>query len=197
MKVKIGDSMEEDVERLHRIREAVGDRMKIRVDANQGYSEPIFRVFLDRARRLDLELIEQPLPPEADHALAGFPDAVRSRLAADESLKSAAEAVTLANPPRKYGIYNIKLMKSGGILPALRIAGIAESAGIALMWGCNDESIVSISAALHAAMASPATCYLDLDGSLDLARDVVKGGFSVTNGELRVTGSPGLGVVPV
>ena len=42
------------------------------------------------------------------------------------------------------------------------------------MWGCMDESIISISAALHAAMACNATKYIDLDGSFDLAKDLVE-----------------------
>ena len=62
------------------------------------------------------------------------------------------------------------------------------------MWGCNDESIVSISAALHLALASPATRYLDLDGSFDLARDVVSGGFILKDGYLYTNDKPGLGV---
>ena len=85
-------------------------------------------------------------------------------------------------------------MKCGGIWPALRIAAIAETAGIALMWGCMDESRISIAAALHAAFSSPATRYLDLDGSLDLARDVVSGGFTLEDGMMRTTDKPGLGV---
>src|SRR5499425_3765751 len=103
----------------------------------------------------------------------------------------------LAAPEPACGIYNIKLMKGGGIRPALRIAAIAETAGIELMWGCMDESRISIAAALHAAFASPATRYLDLDGSLDLARDVADGGFVLENGVMRTTGAPGLGVVPL
>jgi L-alanine-DL-glutamate epimerase-like enolase superfamily enzyme len=59
-----------------------------------------------------------------------------------------------------------------------------------------DESRISIAAALHAAFSSPATRYLDLDGSLDLARDVVSGGFVLENGVMRTTGLPGLGVSP-
>ena len=57
-----------------------------------------------------------------------------------------------------------------------------------------DESSISISAALHAALASPTTRYLDLDGSFDLARDVVTGGFVLENGCLRTTTAAGLGV---
>ncbi len=62
------------------------------------------------------------------------------------------------------------------------------------MWGCMDESIVSISAALHAALASPATHFLDLDGSFDLARDLVSGGFKLNDGYLSTTSRAGLGV---
>ena len=60
-----------------------------------------------------------------------------------------------------------------------------------------DESIISISAALHTAFASPATRYIDLDGSLDLARDVVDGGFTIADGMMRLSGGAGLGVQPV
>ena len=65
------------------------------------------------------------------------------------------------------------------------------------MWGCMDESIISISAALHTAFSSPATRYIDLDGSLDLARDVVTGGFELEDGKMRPSRMPGLGVQKV
>lgn len=55
--------------------------------------------------------------------------------------------------------------------------------------------ILSISAALHAAVASPATRYLDLDGSLDLARDLVEGGFVLRDGMHSASDTHGLGVV--
>src|SRR6185312_1659611 len=97
------------------------------------------------------------------------------------------EALKLLEPTPCCGIFNIKLMKCGGIIPAQAIAKIAHDANIAVMWGCNDESIISISAALHTAFASPATRYLDLDGSLDLKQDVVKGGFVIEKGMMRIT----------
>jgi len=74
------------------------------------------------------------------------------------------------------------LMKCGGISNALKIADIALQEGIDLFWGCNDESIVSITAALHVAFACSNTRYIDLDGSLDLGKDVVKGGFILDDG---------------
>jgi L-alanine-DL-glutamate epimerase-like enolase superfamily enzyme len=63
-----------------------------------------------------------------------------------------------------------------------------------LFWGCNDESIVSITAALHAAFACSNTKYIDLDGSLDLGNDVVKGGFILKDGIMYCSEKPGLGV---
>ena len=97
-------------------------------------------------------------------------------------------------PEPACGIFNIKLMKTGGIHEALKIAVIAKNAGIDLMWGCNDESIVSIAAALHAAFSTSNTRYIDLDGSLDLAKDVVSGGFILEEGYMMPNGKPGLGV---
>jgi L-Ala-D/L-Glu epimerase len=68
---------------------------------------------------------------------------------------------------------------------------------VTLMWGCMDESCIGISAALHAALASPATRYLDLDGSFDLAHDLGRGGFDVRDGCLHIVDVPGLGVTLV
>jgi hypothetical protein len=76
---------------------------------------------------------------------------------------------------------------------AKEIATIAQHAGIDLFWGCNDESMVSITAALHIAYASPNTKYIDLDGSFDLMEDLVTGGFEVQDGCLVIHNAPGFG----
>ncbi len=197
LKVKIGDSLEEDIALLHRLREKVGAHIGIRVDANQGYTAEKLLAFYGQTRHLGLELIEQPLPATQLAAMRGLPRELRRVCAGDENLRHPEDALSGTHPPRPFGIYNIKLMKCGGITPALEMARTAQIAGIDLMWGCNDESCVSIAAALHAALASAATCYLDLDGSFDLGRDLLQGGFVVANGQLSTTAAPGLGVTPI
>ena len=194
LKVKVGDALEEDVERLTRLRERVGAAVGIRADANVGYTVEETARFFERTAPLSIEFVEQPVPREAFEGLRTLPPRRRARIAADESLHGEKDALALAAPEPVCGIYNIKLMKCGGIRPALRIAAIAETAGIALMWGCMDESRISIAGALHAAFASPATRFLDLDGSLDLARDVVEGGFALEDGVMRTLDAPGLGL---
>ena len=194
LKIKIGKDPEEDLERLVKLREKFTNKFFIRIDANQGYTSAQTIEFYKRIQPLDIELIEQPLPAKAVSELRQLPEEVRAMIAADESLLSPKDALELIKPPRAVGIFNIKLMKCGGISQGLQIANIGFHEGIDLFWGCNDESIVSITAALHAAFACPHTRYIDLDGSLDLAHDVVKGGFLLKDGMMMCSDKPGLGV---
>ncbi len=197
LKVKLGKKLEEDIELLTKLREAMGNKMLIRIDANQGYDTAMLKSFFEKTKALDIELIEQPLPAKAVTAMKALPDEIKEKIAADESLLSPKDAFQLVSAPAACGIFNIKLMKCGGVSKAKEIATIAENSGTALMWGCNDESIVSITAALHAALSSLATKYIDLDGSLDLAKDVVEGGFVLTDGMMSVTEKAGLGVTRI
>ena len=194
IKLKIGQSLEQDIEITCKLREKVGKQMGIRVDANQGYSPTDLEKYAKVTIDLDLELIEQPVKKEQPEDMLKVSEEIRRRCAGDESMQIPADALKFAAHPQPFGIYNIKLMKCGGINAAIKIAETANLAGIDLMWGCMDESIISITAALHAALASPATRYIDLDGSLDLARDLVSGGFILKDGYMSISNEPGLGV---
>lgn len=194
LKVKIGEDLDLDIERLLRLREQVGPAIAIRVDGNVGYRPAHLLQLLRTTQALDLEFIEQPLPRDAIAAQRALPAPLAAKLMADESLHDLADARALCAPPRPFGLFNIKLVKSGGILPSRAIAALAHDAGIGLMWGCMDESRIAIAAALHAAFACPATRYLDLDGHLDLATDFATGGFTLEGGVLRLVDAPGLGV---
>ena len=194
LKVKLGKDLEEDIERIEKLRETFADKFIIRIDANQGYSVEQTIEFYNRTIGLDVELIEQPLPAKAVALMKSLPDKIKDKIAADESLLTPKDAVALAKPPYASGIFNIKLMKCGGISQGLKIADVAFHEGVDLFWGCNDESIVSITAALHAAFSCSNTKYIDLDGSLDLARDVVRGGFILEDGMMSCSDKPGLGV---
>lgn len=194
LKVKLGRDVGEDTDRLRRIREAVGPGVALRTDPNAGYDAGELRRYLAETASLDLEFCEQPVARGGEAAFDGLDAAERAGLAADESVHDLADAGQLLREPRPYGIFNLKLMKCGGISPAVRMAHLAEGAGVELMWGCNDESRISIAAALHVALASPATRYLDLDGSFDLARDLAGGGFVLADGRLHTAPGAGLGV---
>ena len=195
LKVKLGKDLEEDIERLAKLREQYGNSIQIRVDANQGYTIGELQRLYDVTKIFNLELIEQPVPEADTLTLKSLSPAIKQLIAADEYLKYPVHALDLIDGEGACGIFNIKLMKCGGIQAAKTIATIGQLRHIDLMWGCNDESIVSISAALHTAFSCPNTKYLDLDGSLDLAKDIVKGGFKIENGQMfLLEDSIGLGV---
>jgi L-alanine-DL-glutamate epimerase-like enolase superfamily enzyme len=194
LKVKTGMDVDQDIERVCRLKDHVNADVRIRVDANQGYDVDQYKKFLAGTKGTRLEFVEQPLHVDNTAAMAELSEEERNFSMADESLLKPADAYDLIHPPQPFGLFNIKLMKCGGIAPGLEIARIARRCSIGLMWGCMDESRVSIAAALHAAFASPATRYLDLDGSLDLARDMVDQGFVIDDGVMRLTDRPGLGV---
>jgi len=191
LKVKLGKDLEEDIERVVRLREKFGSKVIIRIDANQGYTAGQTIDFYLRTKPLDIELIEQPLPAKAVAEMKSLPEEIKERIAADESLITPKDALELVKPPYAAGIFNIKLMKCGGVSQGLKIADIALHEGVDLFWGCNDESIVSITAALHAAFSCANTKYIDLDGSLDLGNDVVKGGFILKDGVMFCSDKPG------
>ncbi|MES3017831.1 MAG: dipeptide epimerase [Bacteroidota bacterium] len=196
LKVKTGLDPQVDAERILKLREVFNTHFSLRVDANTGYNVKQLGLFLELTKGADIEVIEQPFLPGKENELLQFAPDVRKIFTADESLTSPATALDLVkeNP---YGIFNIKLMKCGGIRSGLQIAGIAKHANIDLFWGCNDESRISITAALHAALSCPHTRFLDLDGSFDLAEDLAEGGFVLEDGYLMTNSKSGLGLTKV
>jgi L-alanine-DL-glutamate epimerase-like enolase superfamily enzyme len=192
LKVKTGIDVKEDIERIRAINTTFGNFFTIRVDANQGYSINDLEEFINATKNWELELIEQPLKVGKEKELQILNEPTRKILCGDESLKNTASALQFA-ANKTFGIYNIKLMKCGGLISAKEIATIAKNGKIDLFWGCNDESIISITAALHIAYSCSNTKYLDLDGSLDLAEDIVKDGFVIENGHMKINPQPGFG----
>ena len=194
LKIKIGEDLEADTRLLHALRHAVGPDILLRVDANQGYSEAQTERFLSETVSIDIELVEQPTPANDREALIRLGRQSAVPIMADEALVTLADAEAFSaagSPP----LVNIKLMKTGGILPAGRIAACTASAGIGAMLGCNDESRISIAAALHFSLAAPNVERADLDGHLDLDNDVARGGVEIRDGYLEISEDlPGLGV---
>jgi L-alanine-DL-glutamate epimerase-like enolase superfamily enzyme len=195
-KVKTGCDVDEDLARLRALRGRYGARITLLADANQGYDERALLRFVAGMGELDLAMLEQPMPPGSEGFLCTLPSEVQRRLAADESVCEVADLERMLAAGCPYGIVNIKLMKCGGPRAALQLARVCEQNGLDVMWGCNDESVLGIAAALHVAFASKATRHLDLDGSFDLATDPFTGGFAIAAGNLRTLLLPGFGASP-
>ena len=162
LKVKLGRNGEEDFKRFKAIRDAVD--CTLRVDANQGWVVKEALRFMDRCDRegIEVDFLEQPVRAADLAGMVFIKERIACPLAADESVFSPLDALKIIEAGAA-DIVNIKLMKSGGIYQALKIAHLAETAGLDLMLGCMMESPVGVAAALHFASALPGIKYLDLD----------------------------------
>ena len=141
-----------------------------------------------------MAFVEQPVPAEDLPGLARVRWASPVPVMADEAVLGPGDALK-AIQAEAVDLINVKLMKCGGISEALRLAAIAEAAGVGLMVGCGGESRLAITAGTHLAAALKVFQHADLDSDLLLAEDIVaKGGSSVERGERLLPSGPGLGV---
>jgi L-Ala-D/L-Glu epimerase / N-acetyl-D-glutamate racemase len=195
LKIKVGGDPELDVLRLQAVQDAVGADVKIRIDANQGWSakDAVLVGKELEARKLNIELMEQPVTAHDFSGLRYVRDHLSIPVFADESVFSPQDALELVSMKAVDGI-NIKLMKCGGIYNALKIAAIAETAGIPCMVGSMMESHLSVSAAAHFAVSRSIVKLFDLDAPLFCSLNPVVGGIAYQGEKVQLPETSGLGI---
>jgi o-succinylbenzoate synthase len=196
LKIKVGKDIGVDIERVKAIYAAVEGRALLRLDANQGWTakQAVFAIRQLEDAGVRLELVEQPVKAKDLDGMKYVTERVNTPIMADESVFGPTEVIELIRM-RAADIINIKLMKTGGISNAIRIADIAALYGIECMIGCMIETSISVAAAVHVAVAKAnVITKVDLDGPSLCAFNPVDGGVIFNESEISVTDAPGLGI---
>jgi L-alanine-DL-glutamate epimerase-like enolase superfamily enzyme len=195
VKVKCGINVEQDIQNILAIREAVGSAVKLRLDANEGYSveDALMIVKTLEGKGADIEILEQPTKANYLYSLKDVTHQCSVPIMADETALTLRDSVKLVKLEIA-DMINIKLMKIGGITNAIKANALAELADVPVMAGCMNESIAAMSAGVHFACAFRNVQYADLDSALDFTDDVAKGGARYEEGYVIPSEKPGLGV---
>lgn len=198
LKMKVGINPELDVARLKAVRQAVGNDVTIRIDANQAWNAKQAVKILNSMQEqgLQIELVEQPVSAHDLEGMKYVTDRSYVPVLADESLYSPADAATILRMGAA-DLLNIKLMKCGGLYNALKICTMAEVYGVECMIGCMLEAKISVNAAVHLACAKKVITKVDLDGPVLCSEDPILGGSVFNEKNITVFDDPGLGILGV
>jgi len=194
MKVKLGGGGPLDVERIKAIREAVGNEMKIRIDANQGWAVQEAIDTLKGLAPFDIEYCEEPISRYDFLQLKRVRNESPILIMADESISDHHDAQNLI-ALNSCDYFNLKLGKSSGLVNAQKIIKVAEASNMKMQIGGFLESKLLCTANCHLAFTSDYVTFFDFDSPLFIEQDPVIGGMQYqADWQITLPDSPGLGL---
>ena len=193
LKLKIGRDPDVDVERVQAVRSAVGQSIRIRVDANAGYTAMTVLRLLDQLSSVDIEYVEQPVAPWDIKGMAAVRQGAGIPVMADESLHSVRDAMNLIEHEAS-DIFAIKLIKTGGLRQAQTIAQIADAYRVDIVVISPFETQIGAAAGLALALASPTATRAHELRVFDSQPDLADTDIRVQCGTIFPSGNSGLGV---
>jgi L-alanine-DL-glutamate epimerase-like enolase superfamily enzyme len=191
IKIKLGKDGKTDLLRVQMIRKAVGDSIRLRIDANQGWDFETAKDLLPKMSAFDF--CEQPMRQWNDFLLPRLREISPIKIMADESVFNHHDALRLI-AAGACDYVNIKFAKSGGIAEALRINKVCAEHQIPCMMGGMLESRLALTAFAHFALSQDNIKFYDMDTCLLGHKiDPVVGGVQYKGYFLEVPEEPGIG----
>ncbi len=197
LKIKVGSGCpEDDFTRLDAIMTQFSDRTTVCIDANQAWQAKDAVSLMQKleSKGYGFDFLEQPTKAWDRKGLKFIQSRIKTPVLADESAFSTKDVLKLLQA-NAVDLINIKLMKTGGISEAVKIANLTAMYGKKCMVGCMLESMISVCAAAHFASACDhAIKFIDLDGPVLCKSIPVVGGLEIDNKNIRLLEKPGLGI---
>ncbi len=193
IKVKLGESRKKDVARIAGIRKAVGKKIPLRIDANQGWSVNTAIETLQALGKFNIQHCEEPIARWNFMKLRKVRKNSPIPIMSDESCGDHHDTERLIALDA-CDMINIKLGKSGGLYNAKKMIALAEKAKMHMQVGAFMESRLGITASAHLALCSDLVVHCDFDTPLMFTEDPISGGIVYgKQGKMTVPEIPGLG----
>ena len=191
-KMKVGTEVQADVLRIQAVRAKVGKDVAIRVDVNQGWKNSANTITAMRQlEQENLDWLEQPVVADDFNGMVEVKAKTSTPLMMDEGLRGIRDMRELIEKQAAHKV-NIKLMKCGGIYPAMKLAHMAEMAGIECQIGSMVESSIGSAAGFHVAFSKKAFTSVELTGPIKFSKDVGNLHYDVPF--IKLNERPGLGI---
>jgi len=194
LKVGLGLSIHEEVERIAMVRDAIGPTLHLRLDANEAWQLGEAITILSQCVPYDIQYIEQPLSAQDLVGMHTLRQEIPIPIAVDEAADNL-ESVNLVLDRKVAEILIIKPQLAGGLRIAQQMIRAASERGVSSVITSTIEAGIGLAAELHLAAASPAvTLECGLATLPLLADDLLAEELPVRDGFLAVPTGPGLGV---
>ena len=193
LKTKAGSDMDEDFEMVRGVRDAVGDRLKLRIDPNRAYTREQAAELGRRLEPFSLEYFEQPIPAEPLTDAAWLRKQTKTPIALNESVVDPASVWEILRAQAADFVLPDTHI-AGGILPCVQIGHVADAAGIPCIMHCGHDLGPKTAAMLHVAAACPAYSLANDCTYYGLEDDIITEPFQIERGKIAVPDKPGLGI---
>jgi len=193
LKTKAGSDMAEDLEMVRGIRDAVGDKLKLRIDPNRAYTPQQAAELCRQLEQYDLEYLEQPIPAEPLSDATWLRSQTSVPIALNESVIDPASVLEILRENAAAFILPDTHI-AGGIFPCVTIGRICEAANIPCIMHCGHDLGPKTAAMLHVAAACPAYSLANDSTYYGLADDIITERLPIERGTMQLPEQPGLGV---
>ena len=192
LKTKAGSDMREDLEMVRGVRDAVGDRLKLRIDPNRAYSLDEAIELGRQLEQYELEYLEQPIPAEPLANAARLRAETQTPIALNESVVDPASVWEILEAgAAQYILPDTHI--AGGIWPCVQIGHLGHAAGVPCIMHCGHDLGPKTAAMVHVAGACPAYSLGNDSTYFGLEDDVTCSPFVINDGKIAVPEVPGLG----
>jgi L-alanine-DL-glutamate epimerase-like enolase superfamily enzyme len=193
LKTKAGRDPQEDLDMVRGIRDGVGDRLRLRIDPNQGYAPAVAFPLARDLEKYNLEYFEQPMPLGLIGEAARLRRYSKTPIALNESVTTPEVVLQIL----KLDAAEVLLpdtYQCGGILAVKKVTALAEAAGVTCVFHCSHDLGLKTAAMLHVVASSPAFRLANDCTYYGLEDDIIAPLHRIERGYMPVPEGPGLGV---